>query len=113
MVFKEFCFLFLIVAKISEMIESDHVVLVILDSDHNMPHVLEEMKIYSEFVTKGSYMIVEDSNVNGHPIMPNWGLGPFEAIQEFLSKNDLFEVDKSCEKFYMSFNPSGYLKKKN
>ena len=102
-----------IVKKVSEMIESNDVVLVILDSDHNMPHVLEEMKIYSEFVTKGSYMIVEDSNVNGHPIMPNWGLGPFEAIQEFLSKNDLFEVDKSCEKFYMSFNPSGYLKKKN
>jgi cephalosporin hydroxylase len=102
-----------IVMKVSKMIESDHVVLVILDSDHNMPHVLEEMKIYSEFVTKGSYMIVEDSNVNGHPVMPNWGLGPFEAIQEFLSKNDLFEVDKSCEKFYMSFNPSGYLKKKN
>jgi cephalosporin hydroxylase len=100
-----------IVKKVSEMIESNDVVLVILDSDHNMPHVLEEMKIYSEFVTKGSYMIVEDSNVNGHPIMPNWGRGPFEAIQEFLSKNDLFEVDKSCEKFYMSFNPSGYLKK--
>ena len=100
-----------IVKKVSEMIESNDVVLVILDSDHNMPHVLEEMKVYSEFVTKGSYMIVEDSNVNGHPIMPNWGRGPFEAIQEFLSKNDLFEVDKSCEKFYMSFNPSGYLKK--
>ena len=76
-----------IVKSISEMIDVGQVVLVILDSDHNMPHVLKEMEIYSAFVTKGSYMIVEDSNVNGHPIMPNWGPGPFE-------------VDKNREKFY-------------
>ena len=93
------------------MIDVGQVVLVILDSDHNMPHVLKEMEIYSEFVTKGSYMIVEDSNVNGHPIMPNWGPGPFEAIQRFLEENNSFEVDKNREKFYMSFNPNGYLKK--
>ena len=100
-----------IVKSISEMIDVGQVVLVILDSDHNMPHVLKEMEIYSEFVTKGSYMIVEDSNVNGHPIMPNWGPGPFEAIQRFLEENNSFEVDKNREKFYMSFNPNGYLKK--
>ena len=101
------------VNSISEMVEPGQVVLVILDSDHNMPHVLKEMKIYSQFVTKGSYLIVEDSNVNGHPIMPNWGAGPFEAIQEFLRQNDSFRVDKDREKFYLSFNPDGYLKKIN
>jgi cephalosporin hydroxylase len=100
-----------IIKKVSKMIEPDHIVLVILDSDHNMSHVLKEMNIYSDFVTKGSYMIIEDSNINGNPVMPNWGAGPFEAIQKFLSENDSFEVDKGCEKFYMSFNPSGYLKK--
>jgi cephalosporin hydroxylase len=77
-----------------------------------MPHVLREMEIYSQLVTRGSYMIVEDSNVNGHPIMPNWGDGPFEAIEEFLKHNDSFEIDKECEKYYMTFNPNGYLKKK-
>ena len=101
------------VESISEMIKEEHVVLVILDSDHNMPHVLEEMKIYSRFVSKGSYMIVEDSNINGHPIMPKWGPGPFEAIQKFLQENNFFEIDRSQEKFYLSFNPNGYLKKKN
>jgi cephalosporin hydroxylase len=44
--------------------------------------------------------------------MPNWGPGPFEAIQDFLRKSNSFEVDKDCEKFYMSFNPGGYLKKR-
>jgi cephalosporin hydroxylase len=43
--------------------------------------------------------------------MPNWGEGPFEAIEEFLKKNDSFEIDQKCEKFYITFNPNGYLKK--
>jgi cephalosporin hydroxylase len=100
-----------ITQKISKMIEGSQVVLVILDSDHNMHHVLKEMNIYCDFVTPDSYMIVEDSNINGHPIMPNWGDGPFEAIQEFLNKSDSFEIDKDREKYYMTFNPNGYLRK--
>ena len=100
-----------IVQKISEMIQENQVVLVILDSDHNMSHVLKEMEIYSKLVTKGSYMIVEDSNINGHPIMPNWGDGPYEAIEKFLEKNDSFEVVKELEKYFMTFNPNGYLRK--
>jgi cephalosporin hydroxylase len=100
-----------VVKQISSLIKKNQVVLVILDSDHNMPHVLREMEIYSEFVTKGSYMIVEDSNINGHPVMPNWGVGPFEAIQEFLIHNDSFEIEKEREKYYITFNPCGYLKK--
>ena len=100
-----------VVQQISSLIQKNQVVLVILDSDHNMPHVLREMEIYSEFVSMGSYMIVEDSNINGHPVMPNWGEGPFEAIREFLTHNDSFEIEKEREKYYMTFNPSGYLKK--
>jgi cephalosporin hydroxylase len=86
-------------------------VLVILDSDHSKGHVLEELMIYSRFVQEGSYVIVEDSNVNGHPVMPEFGPGPMEAIQDFLKENQDFVVDESKEKFYMTFNPRGYLKK--
>jgi hypothetical protein len=43
--------------------------------------------------------------------MPNWGEGPFEAIEEFLKNNDSFEIDKDREKYYMTFNPNGYLRK--
>jgi len=100
-----------VVQQISHMLKDSKVVLVILDSDHNKPHVLKEMEIYSKFVTCESYMIVEDSNINGHPVMPNWGEGPFEAIEKFLNNNDCFEIDKKCEKYYMTFNPNGYLKK--
>lgn len=85
--------------------------MVILDSWHSYDHVLEEMEVYSEWVSKWSYLIVEDSHVNGHPIEWQWGKGPYEAIEEFISKHDNFEIDKTCEKYLMTFNPCGYLRK--
>jgi cephalosporin hydroxylase len=86
--------------------------LVILDSDHARDHVLNEMRLYREFVPVGGYMIVEDSNVNSHPVYPAHGPGPHEAIHAFLEENDDFEIDKfRCEKFYLTFNPDGYLKR--
>jgi len=86
--------------------------LVILDSDHARDHVLNELRLYCEFVPVGGYMIVEDSNVNGHPVLPDHGPGPFEAVHDFLAENDCFEIDAfRCGKFHMTFNPGGYLKR--
>jgi cephalosporin hydroxylase len=86
-------------------------IMVILDSDHHKEHVLKELRIYNTFVTKGSYLIVEDTNINGHPVAPQFGPGPMEATEEFLKENQDFIIDKTKEKFYLTFNPGGYLKK--
>lgn len=86
-------------------------VLVILDSNHEKEHVLEEMELYSPLVTRGSYLIVEDTNVNGHPILPGFGPGPMEAVAAFLPQHPEFAPDRAREKFLMSFNPSGYLRR--
>ena len=69
------------------------------------------MEIYSKFVSKDSYLIVEDTNINGHPVLPEFGDGPMEAVEEFLKKHSEFIIDSKCEKFLMTFNPKGYLKK--
>jgi cephalosporin hydroxylase len=86
-------------------------VLVILDSDHSREHVLDELRLYSPLVTLGSYVIVEDTQLNGHPVWPDFGPGPMEAVDIFLSENDDFVIDTSKEKFYLTWNPRGYLKR--
>lgn len=100
-----------IVKQVRALIQPNETVMAVLDSDHSMSYVLHEMKIYSELVTPDSYLIVEDTSINGHPVAPQYGPGPMEAVQAFLKENKAFFVDKSREKFFMSFNPSGYLKK--
>jgi len=85
--------------------------LVILDSDHAKEHVAKELALFAPHVSVGSYLVVEDSNVNGHPVLPNYGPGPWEAVTEFLAANRAYVRDPSREKFLMTFNPGGYLKR--
>ena len=100
-----------IVKEVKEKIGKRDKVLVILDSDHSAQHVFNELMIYSKFVTKGSYLIVEDTNVNGNPVYPDHGPGPAEGLKKFLKSNGEFKVDRNREKYYLTFNPGGYLKK--
>lgn len=87
-------------------------VMAVLDSDHSRDYVLDEMRNYAQFITSGSYLIVEDTDVNGHPICPDHGPGPSEAVACFLVTHPEFEVDTSREKFMLTQNPGGYLRKK-
>lgn len=87
-------------------------VVVLLDSDHSKGNVSKELKAYAPLVSVGSYIIVQDSNVNGHPVMPNFGEGgPWEAVADFLATNKNFEIDKSRERLLFTFAPNGYLRR--
>ena len=86
-------------------------VMVLLDSDHSRDHVLAELRAYAPLVTPGSYLVVEDTNINGHPVAPDFGPGPAEALEEFLRGESGFVVDRECEKFQLTFNPRGYLRR--
>jgi cephalosporin hydroxylase/RimJ/RimL family protein N-acetyltransferase len=87
-------------------------VMVVLDSDHRRDHVLDELRAYAPIVSPGQYLVVEDTNINGHPVFPNFGPGPMEALREFLAGNDAFDVDRDREKYLVTFNPCGFLRKK-
>lgn len=108
-----------VVQQVKDIVGNSRNNLVILDSLHTKPHVLQEMLQYSDLLSSGNYMIVEDSNLNGHPLPPDWHSatkkegGPFEALVEFFKINDKFRLDQELEKRFMfSYCPSGYLVKK-
>lgn len=100
-----------IVAQVRGLVPFGGTVLVILDSDHSRDHVRQELESYAPMVSVGSYVVVEDTNVHGHPALPSFPPGPMEALQVFLSGTDAFEIDRRQEKFMMTFNPSGYLRR--
>ncbi len=60
-------------------------------------------------VPVGCYVIVEDSNIGQirKDLMP----GPLQAVETFLAGNREFEIDRAREKFLITFNPSGYLRR--
>jgi len=86
-------------------------VLVTLDSDHAKHHVLEELRIYSKMASVGSYVVVDDTNLNGHPVNRPFGPGPAEAVEEFLAQESGLVRDTSREKFGLTFSPGGFLKR--
>lgn len=87
-------------------------VMVLLDSDHSAANVAAELEAYAPMVTEGSYLVVEDTNVNGHPVAADFGPGPAEALAEFLTAHQEWEVDRDAEKYMLSFNPGGYLRRR-
>ena len=102
-----------ILEKVKELIRGKENVMVILDSDHSKEHVAKELEAYHAFVSAGCYLVVEDSNLNGHPVFSGFGHGPgpMEAMEEFLPRHPEFVIDASKEKYMLTFNPKGYLKK--
>ena len=85
--------------------------LVILDAAHDRDHVLAELQAYAPLIRPGGYLIVEDTNLGGRPVQPDFGPGPAEAVEAFLAAHPEFEADHSREKFHVSFNAGGYLRR--
>jgi cephalosporin hydroxylase len=86
----------------------------ILDSDHSKQHVLAEMMNLRDILVAGDYLVVEDSNINGHPVAKSFGPGPYEAIQEYFQ---MFPQDYDHDfdrerKFGFSFAPNGFLRRR-
>lgn len=100
-----------VIERVGELCEGKRT-MVILDSLHTEQHVTDELSVYSPLVSPGCYLIVQDSFINGHPLEPDMGPGPYEAIQKFITRNDSFEVDESRERMMFTFNPSGFLRRK-
>lgn len=82
----------------------------ILDSDHRKAHVLRELEAWVPTLQPGDYLVVEDTCINGHPVRPDFGPGPYEAVEAFLAAQpNLLVHDRAREaKFGHTFAPRGY-----
>ena len=82
----------------------------ILDADHSRDHVLRELRAWVPRLRAGDYLVVEDTIVNGHPVRPEHGPGPMEAIRDYLEEaGGLLVHDRAREaKFGASFAARGH-----
>jgi cephalosporin hydroxylase len=89
-------------------------VIVNLDSDHSMRHVLNELRAYAPMVSPGSYIAVEDTHLDGVPTHPEQGPGPMAAVRQFLSEpaGKDFEQDFTREALVITSYPGGWLRRR-
>ena len=86
-----------IVESVGQEIRLNEIVMVLLDSNHTHEHVLTELKLYSKFVTVGSYLVVFDTIIEDMPkgmYERPWDVGnnAKTAVHEFLKENDSFKL---------------------
>jgi cephalosporin hydroxylase len=107
-----------VIKEVEKIAKRHKKIMVCLDSLHTHKHVLEELNLYSKFVSPGSYLIAFDTIIE---YMPKgffkdrpWDKGdnPATAVNEFLKKNKNFVIDEEIEdKLLITVAPNGYLKR--
>lgn len=100
-----------VVAQVMEAIPAERgKIFLILDSDHAAAHVKRELDVWVPRLRRGDYLVVEDTIVNGHPVRPDHGPGPLEAIRSYVAENPGALVpDPAREaKFGATFAVEGY-----
>jgi len=107
------------IQEIANLTVGKETILVCLDSNHTYEHVMQELLLYSPFVSLNSYIVVFDTIVEDLPEgyfaqKRPWGVGnnPKTAVHEFISSNSNFIIDHSIDnKLLISVAPEGYLKR--
>jgi cephalosporin hydroxylase len=111
------------VDRVAKEIGRPEAALVVLDSKHTKDHVLSELRLYSRFVTVGSYIVATDGimeAVAGAPRTdPDWTWNnPRSAIAEFLKENSDFEMSEPAWPFNegiissrVTYWPGAYLRR--
>ncbi|GLI65796.1 hypothetical protein VaNZ11_009417 [Volvox africanus] len=82
-------------------------VLISVDGWHRYAEVLKQCQVLSQYVTIGSYIIVQDTKLDRFLRKA----GPRRAVYDFLKNNTDFEIDKSREAFLYSQHTDGYLRR--
>ena len=92
--------------------ESPHALVVLGSQPGTNLRIEAEFKAYAPLVPVGSYVIVEYTIVNGHPVWPGFGPGPLEAVQAHPRRQQrLRGRHRRWRSTALTFNPGGFLKR--
>jgi cephalosporin hydroxylase len=72
--------------------------------------VVAAFRNYAPLVPVGSYVVVEDTILQGNPVWPDFGAGPAAAVHEIVQEGE-FVADPSLERFALTFNVGGFLRR--
>jgi cephalosporin hydroxylase len=97
--------------RVREMVGDPPNALVLLGSRGSRQRMMTEFGLYAPLVPPGSYVVMEETIVNGHPVWPSFGPGPFEAARQLVAARDDFVPDPDLERSGLTFNPQGFLKR--
>ena len=84
--------------------------LVILGVGH-VTRVVDAFEHYAPLVPVGGYVVVENTVVNGRPVVSGFGPGPHEAVVTILGRHPDFVADRTRERYTVTFNGGGYLRR--
>jgi cephalosporin hydroxylase len=98
-----------ILDEVREIVGENPRALLILGAEKRQ-NVLAAFRNLSGFVAKGSYAVIEDTILNGHPVWTGFGPGPREAAGDIADEGK-FVPDPALERYGLTFNPGGFLKR--
>ena len=74
------------------------------------PQLMAAFRNYAPLVPVGSYVVVEDTVLGGRPVWSAFGSRPGATAQDIAAEGE-FVRDPSLERFALTFNVGGYLKR--
>ena len=75
-----------------------------------MSHLMTLYEHYGPLVPVGSYLVFEDTILNGHPVWTGFGPGPWEAAKRIVDARRV-RARPALERYALTFNPGGFLKR--
>jgi cephalosporin hydroxylase len=73
--------------------------------------IIAAFEHYAPLVPVGGYVVIENTVVNGRPVASGFGPGPYEAAINILGRRHEFVADPTLERYTLTFNRNGYLRR--
>jgi cephalosporin hydroxylase len=88
--------------------------IVVHDGDHRKKQIFADLALYASLVTTGSYLVGEDGVIDlFRPGMELALSSPAlsKRSRSFVAANPDFEIDESRQRYLLTYNPKGYLRR--